>query len=346
MMTGFDTVIDIHTKDVVKSFNEWRRFSKDWYTIAPELRKDKPRPNPVVDIFALGILLKHLNREDTHLLSSFQLSKPNDPWACLAFHCLAEDPDLRFQSIDHFLRILKLWVVPQKPFSQYAVEVPKGKATIFNGYEYREVTVPKFWMAKYPVTNFEYEQFCQETGHPLPQHHKNYRGLHTRLNGPWCPVVNVNLEDAERYCRWLSDKTGERWRLPTEAEWIRAAVLDRALNEENGSNSLFPWGETTPDFSEPDPKTRVRHRANYENHYGGPTVVGAFEKGCSETGCYDMGGNVWEWCSDYLSPKSPLRVLKGGSFDFEAKDMQVIKRRGVVMTYRSHHVGFRVVKEG
>jgi hypothetical protein len=323
MLTGFDTAMG-DTADS-KSIDYWRKFSEDWYTIAPELRTGNQKPNVLSDIFALGVLLKQLDRDDTHPLSTL-----NDPWACLALHCLSEDPRLRFQSIDHFLTFLESWVINEKTASPIVVPVPEDK--------------PDFWMGKYPVTNFEYEEFCRhyECNYQRPQHHENYQSLHNRLNAPWCPVVDVNLEDAQRYCKWLSKETGEIWRLPTETEWIRAAVLDRALKQD--SEKLFPWGNEDPEIS-PCPCQHPSHRANYENHYGGPTVVGAFHQGCSATGCYDMAGNVWEWCSDYLSPDKPLRILKGGSFDFEARDMQVTTRRGVLLTCRSHHVGFRVVKE-
>lgn len=315
LLTGFDTAIEAKTNP--KPIEYWRRFSKDWYMMAPELKINNPNPNPLTDIYALGVLLKQLDREDTHPLSNF-----NDPWACLAFHCRSDDPNLRFQSIDHFLTFFESWIINKKTIRPIVVPVPENK--------------PEFWMGKYPVTNFEYQKFCKEYNHPLPRHHVNYSGLYNRMDAPWCPVVDINLEDAQRYCEWLSKETGEVWRLPTEAEWIHAAVLD--------NEKLFPWGDESPQFFLSDEQS-PSFRANYENHFKGPTVVGAFKEGCSLSGCYDMAGNVWEWCVDYLSADKPLRILKGGSFYFEIDDMLVKNRRGVLMTYPSPHVGFRVLKE-
>lgn len=321
LLTGFDTAIDAKTNP--KTIEYWRRFSKDWYDIAPELKINNP--NPLADIYALGVLLKQLHRENTRPLNNL-----NDPWACLAFHCLSEDPNLRFQSMDHFLTFFESWIINKKTIHPIIVPVPENN--------------PGFWMGKYPVSNFEYDNFCREWNYPRPQHHKNYENLYSRLDAPWCPVVDINLVDAHEYCTWLTKETGEIWRLPTETEWIRAAVLDRAFTE--GNEKLFPWGYENPELSQSNCKQHPFHRANYENHYGGPTVVGAFNKGCSATGCYDMAGNVWEWCTDYLSPNKPLRILKGGSYYFESNDMCVINKRGILMTYRSPHVGFRVLKEG
>ena len=152
----------------------------------------------------------------------------------------------------------------------------------------------------------------------------------------------MNLEDAENYCKWLSSKTGENFSLPTEAEWIRAAILDNPHHI--GYEKLYPWGEEKPVSKDFGQDAKVKYMANFEADFGGPTLVGLFENGRTAMGCYDMGGNVWEWCTDYLSDDSPLRVLKGGSYFFSADDMLICNKKGALNTQCSPFIGFRIIK--
>jgi serine/threonine-protein kinase len=87
-----------------------------------------------------------------------------------------------------------------------------------------------------------------------------------------------------------------------------------------------------------------REHANFGTHYQGPTVVGAFPKGRSATGCLDLAGNVWEWCEDFAED-SPRRIVKGGAFHYPAEAMRADARRRVLFTHRSEHVGFRILEE-
>jgi formylglycine-generating enzyme required for sulfatase activity len=130
------------------------------------------------------------------------------------------------------------------------------------------------------------------------------------------PVAGISWFEAEAYARF----TGKR--LPTEAEWEKAASTATA----NGANShepkrRFSWGE-----SEPTPAL-----CNFNNHFWGTTRVGSFPEGASATACLDMTGNVWEWTADPFGPfpgfkpfpypeysetwfDGDHRVLKGGSW--------------------------------
>lgn len=134
---------------------------------------------------------------------------------------------------------------------------------------------------------------------PALRQHRERQKEHPNL-----PVVGVSWFEAAAYCEWAGG------RLPTEAEWERAA------RGPNGSR--YPWGDEPP----LDPS-----RANYQSHVGHPTPVGLYPKGNSAEGLCDMLGNVWEWCSDWFgeyeasgqeNPARPesgkYRVLRGGSW--------------------------------
>jgi formylglycine-generating enzyme required for sulfatase activity len=154
-------------------------------------------------------------------------------------------------------------------------------------------------------------------------------------------VVNVSWHDAVAYCRWLSEVTGKSIRLPTEAEWEKAARGEKDQRE-------YPWGD------EWDPAKCN----NSELGLGDTTPVGIFPAGASPYGVLDMLGNVWEWTVSHYRPypynpadgredenagDDVARVLRGGSF--------YDSRRGVRCAARVRHdpdarydsIGFRVV---
>lgn len=174
------------------------------------------------------------------------------------------------------------------------------------------VELSEYSIGKYPITNREYQAFVREAKYKPPQ---GWDGDQFPPEKGSHPVVNVSWNDASAYCKWLGEKTGKPYRLPTEAEWEKAA------RGEDGR--LYPWGN---DF---DPK-----RANTsESNIRDTTDVGKFSpQGDSPYGCADMAGNVWEWCNDWFKedeykqrqasvekdPQGPekgqARVLRGGSF--------------------------------
>jgi formylglycine-generating enzyme required for sulfatase activity len=238
----------------------------------------------------------------------------------MAYHCLAADPNLRFQSAGQVLTFLEEWLSNKQP--KTVVVEPTASE-------------PGFLIGKYPVTNAEYRRFCAEKDYALPpylwerthQDDEQQTLLARRLSGPWLPVTCVSLDDAEKYCDWLSEQTGMTWRLPTEAEWVRAAG--------GGVAGPYPWGEAVPD----------RGLSNWDRYYRGPTVVGAFSQGQGEATPCDMAGNVWEWCTDMVADGAPRRVIKGGAYDYSAESLQVIRRDAKVVTCRSPHIGFRALCE-
>ena len=153
----------------------------------------------------------------------------------------------------------------------------------------KEVEVKPFAMAIYLVTNREYEEFDLS--------HREKRDHYSDQDDQ--PVIYVSYEDAVRYCRWLKEKTGEDYRLPTEVEWEFAAG--------GGGKRKYPWGD-----EEPDPK-----RANYwESMVGKTTPVNSYPLGMTPEGLFDMAGNVWEWCDDWHNKEQCCRVVRGGAFYF------------------------------
>jgi len=153
------------------------------------------------------------------------------------------------------------------------------------------VWIDTFLLAATQVTNAEYALFLNCTGDNPPPcwHDKNF-------NYPQQPVTGVSWFDADRYCRWLSEQTGRPYRLPTEAEWERAARADFEQND-------FPWGNDPPQ-SLPDYATRWQT---------GPEPVAGYAP--NGFGLYNMCDNVHEWCCDWYDPNyyatSPERNPRG-----------------------------------
>jgi len=198
-----------------------------------------------------------------------------------------------------------------------------------------QVNLPAFEIGKYPVTNREYQAFVRGAGYRPPEgwdgdEYPPGKGDH--------PVVNVIWRDAVAYCRWLSQETGRPFRLPTEAEWEKAA---------RGSDGRqYPWG------NEFDPaKCNTR-----ESGPGETTPVGQYPDGASPYGALDMAGNVWEWCSSLYEsyPYDPgdgrenleaegRRVLRGGAFNGGARFVRCACRYGDFPYGHWDHAGIRVV---
>jgi toxoflavin biosynthesis protein ToxD len=142
------------------------------------------------------------------------------------------------------------------------------------------VALPAFAIAQTPVTNALYAAFCADTGATMPI---TWGGaLPDQLRDH--PVVDVSWDDAQRLCAWLRDRTDRVFRLPTEAEWEKAARGD--------DGRAWAWGD------EFDPQ-----RCNVkETGIGSTTPVDRFRAGASPYGVWDMCGNVWEWTQSLQAP--------------------------------------------
>lgn len=179
------------------------------------------------------------------------------------------------------------------------------------------VYLDKYYIGKYEITNAQYKKFYDATGRGYPLD-PGFTGMSNYFtNYSDYPVVNVSWEDAKAFCDWAG------LRLLTEAEWEKAARGTDARK--------YPWGNEEPDAG-------GYYRANWEvgnngkaDGYQFTSPVGTYERGVSPYGCYDMAGNVWEWCADWYdknyygrsannNPKGPesgtLHVLRGGSWFF------------------------------
>jgi len=216
-----------------------------------------------------------------------------------------------------------------------------------------EVLLPAYYIARYPVTVAQFWAFVQASGY-RPRGGDSLRG---RSNHP---VVRVTWYDAVEYGRWLTGRLrewegtpeplaallrvgaggGPPWqaRLPTEAEWEKAA--------RGADGRLFSWG------NDPDPD-----RANYrDTGIGGTSAVGCFPGGASPYGGLDMSGNVWEWCHS-LFKSYPYRrddgredlkarghrVLRGGSFYHDGRHVRCASRLRNSPDRRYGYYGFRLV---
>ena len=205
------------------------------------------------------------------------------------------------------------------------------------------VSISCFFMARFPVTNAQYEVFDPS---------------HRTKRAPWAnenhPVVYVNSRDAEKFCSWLSSKQGKKYRLPTEAEWEYAA---RGLE-----NRIFPWGEkldagNLANFA--DKRTNFAWRDTViDDGFAETAPVGSFPRGASPFGIEDMAGNVFEWCLDCfesykgkerVNPRGVAaahkRIYRGGSWKSRAGSLRAAARNFNLPDYSSNDVGFRVVCE-
>jgi sulfatase modifying factor 1 len=195
----------------------------------------------------------------------------------------------------------------------------------------RRISLDAFYIDETEVTNERYAAFVQATGHRPPYY---WREGKLPAGKETYPVVNVTWDDAKAFCAWAGK------RLPTEAEWERAA-------RGPADGKMYPWGDRDP----------TNKDARY-NKLDGPGPVCASAK--NEFGLCDMIGNVWEWCSDWYgqhyykvapdrNPPGPekglYRVLRGGSwFDVPKLFLTSSYRSWARQGERSPTIGFRCAK--
>jgi formylglycine-generating enzyme required for sulfatase activity len=232
------------------------------------------------------------------------------------------------------------------------------------------VFLDAFYIDKYEVTNAHFQQFVQATGYrtqaekdgggkirtgaktwaDLPDATwRSPQGKGSSITGLEAhPVVQVSWNDARAYCTWAGK------RLPTEAEWEKAA--------RGTDGRLYPWGNELD-----GPRANFCDRncpfewkdAAVDDGARSTTPVGSYEAGRSPYGAYDMAGNVWEWVADRYSAqyyrRSPARnprgptsgtqvVLRSGSWLYTAPDFRTTERAGVPPDRRNENIGLRCVQ--
>ncbi|MBD1856362.1 formylglycine-generating enzyme family protein [Leptolyngbya sp. FACHB-1624] len=205
-----------------------------------------------------------------------------------------------------------------------------------------QVTIEPFFMGKFTVTQAQWRAIAQ-----LPKVNRDLKLEPSHFKGDNRPVEHVSWEDAIEFCDRLNQKTGQLYRLPSEAEWEYAC---RA-----GTTTPFHFGETiTPEIA--------NYNGNYiyanapKGIYRKQTIeVGSFPP--NAFGLYDMHGNVWEWCADpwhdsyadaptdgrvWESNKNVSRIPRGGSWNDFARDCRAAFRSGFLSVIFLNRRGFRL----
>ena len=200
--------------------------------------------------------------------------------------------------------LLQIFMLDQRQTPVFITEVPS-----------RSVDLETYYIDRYPVTNYQYRKFVEETGHREP-----LLWNQPLWSEPMQPVVFVGWDDARAYAKWAGKS------LPKEAQWEKAG--------RGTDGRLWSWGhEFMPN--------RCNSR---EYNLGHTSEIGIFHEGMSPYGCYDMCGNVWEMCEGrWQEEHLPMR---GGCFLGSATFVRVTCRwTPEDSTDGAHWLGFRCVRE-
>ena len=324
--------------------------------------------------FYLG-LSYYLSGEDEEARKEFNKAKD-------IFNKKLPDPDLHSPKI---VKLFKEALIITKPENEGMVFVKGGcfeMGDIFGDGQkderpVHEVCVDDYYIGKYEVTVGEFREFFNKSGYRTEAEtgggvfywtgkkwkkdsRKNWEspGFSQTDNHP---VVGVSWNDAQEYMKWLSKKTGRKYRLPTEAEWEYAV-------KSGGKKVRYAWGNGEPyikgkkaaNIADESAKKKFGWMGSWEGYDDGyvyTSLVGNFEP--NELGLYDMTGNVWEWCSDWYSsdyykksqsqshnPEGPSsgsgRVVRGGGWNDFPRSVRASDRGRQWPDSRSDILGFRL----
>jgi formylglycine-generating enzyme required for sulfatase activity len=227
------------------------------------------------------------------------------------------------------------------------IEIPKGRFIRGSGTETgraderprRTINLRAFMIDKYEVTNARYLSFIVATGHKEPFNVYGTGSLFEMKGIGNLPVVQVTWHDAADYCQWVGK------RLPTEAEWEKAA--------RGTDGRSYPWGNTTPSTN----------LVNFDRDWVDMATllpVGSLPEGVSPYGVHDMSGNAREWVQDWYAkdyyqvapnrdPKGPetglLKVIRGGSWHSFEPDIRTAARGKGGFALKTHGIGFRCARD-
>ena len=224
------------------------------------------------------------------------------------------------------------------------IYIPEGEFIMGSGVDenydeqpQRRVFLEAYTIDACQVTNAAYKEFVDAAGYKVPYVDRPWAEKYNWKDNTYPPgtgdnpVVLVDWNDAAAYARWAGK------RLPTEAEWERAA--------RGTDGRIWPWGDEW-----------VKEKSACKQQ-GALMNVGSFEQGRSPCGCYDMAGNVWEWVNDWYredyyrdpsslkGPKGPdtgeFRVLRGGSWIHEKGSCRCARRYFRRPDHADNYIGFR-----
>jgi serine/threonine-protein kinase len=215
------------------------------------------------------------------------------------------------------------------------VYVPAGGFTMGEGSAAHNVSLDAYWIDKTVVTNFMFIK-CVSAGAcqpPNPTSSYTRPSYYTDPQYVDYPVIYIDWYRAESYCKWADA------RLPTEAEWEKAA--------RGTDDRVYPWGNILENT-----------RLNYNKIIGDTTAVGSYPSGASPYGALDMAGNVWEWVNDYFDPNyyanSPASnpqgppsgpgLLRGGSWFTSASGVRSTFRIAFNRDQPDYSFGFRCAR--
>lgn len=257
-------------------------------------------------------------------------------------------------------------LIPEGPFLRGSPE-NQGDA---DEHPQRRIALSAFYIDRYEVTNRRYQAFLKATGHRVPEHccdpsYNLWKGTEIAEKLLDHPVVNVDWHDAVAYCAWAGK------RLPTEAEWEKAARGTDGREYPWGNehdrmraNGVSFWAGT--DFGSPE-----EAKAWWDSEHGATVLatkgtqgiltlpVTDLEKGATPTGLMHMAGNVWEWTADWYDPKyyenseerdpkgpegGEFKVHRGGSWLNHRGLLRSAVRDGSRPSMRNHGTGFRCAK--
>lgn len=203
----------------------------------------------------------------------------------------------------------------------------------------RSVMLDAFAIDRYEVTNVHYLRFVLATGATWPPYWMQ-DPFPEKLSRH--PVIGVSWEEADRYCRWVGK------RLPTEAEWEKAA--------RGADGRIFPWGNEPAGWI----KSNIAHPGSKRGVKYPPLAnVDRYERGVSPYGVYQMAGNVSEWVADWFdsdyyrkgvneNPTGPAggedKVFRGGSWNEDPEVARSAGRNAAAPSHRSYLIGFRCAK--
>jgi formylglycine-generating enzyme required for sulfatase activity len=322
--------------------NAWERLLKAYNQDNPYSDKDEQ-----LRAYAKERIIYWKNYRNKDLMSSRELrtdeEKPADVKAVESKAKNVYKNDKDFWEADYGDGIIMVYI-PEGEFTMGSNDGNDDERPL------HKVYLDGYWMGKTEVTVGQYKTFISETGHRfLPG------SVYKYSPGDNHPVIAVSWDDANSYCKWLSKKTGLRLKLPTEAQWEKAA--------RGTDRRKYPWGNHEPFYREKWYANYAAHNSwekRGEDGFEFTAPVDSYSQGASPYGVLNMAGNVWEWCNDWYgsdyyknsTDKNPIgpaggtyRVLRGGGCYNSADGIRCAFRFSGDPSYRGYVVGFRLCQD-